>query len=168
MNAAIGIYEDHDMALDAVARLHEAGYPVDQLTIMGLTETEVVDNEMHVTRKNPIKIAGLGTGVALGTTIGLLTGVGMFTIPGLGVLFGAGALVGAIAGFDFGLIGGGIASVLASVGVKDEVAEKYNSLLKAGKYLVVANGSEEEVQNARKHLHELTRHSGLDTYGATA
>jgi hypothetical protein len=164
MNSVIGIYEDHDAALSAIAQLHDKGYPVAQMTIMGLTETEVVDNELHVMQKNPIKVAGLGTGVALGTTVGILTGVGLFAIPGLGVLFGAGALVGAIAGFDFGLIGGGIASVLASVGVKDEIAEKYDTLLKAGKFLVVANGSKEEVANAKKHLHEHNSSSELNVY----
>ncbi len=164
MNAAIGIYEDHDAAVEAISKLHDKGYPVAQLTIMGLTETEVIENELRVMQKSPIKVAGLGTGVALGTTVGLLTGVGLFAIPGLGILFGAGALVGAIAGFDFGLIGGGIASVLASVGVKDEIAEKYETLLKAGKYLVIANGSKDEVENAKKHLHEHATHSELNMY----
>lgn len=164
MNAAIGIYEDHDAAVEAVARLHEQGYPVAQLSIMGLTETETVDNEMRISPQSPIKPLGLGAGVAVGTTVGLLTGVGLFTIPGLGVLFGAGALVGALAGFDFGLIGGGIASVLSSVGVKNEVAEKYDSILRNGKYLVVANGTPEEVADAKRHLHERTSHSGLETH----
>lgn len=164
MNSAIGIYEDHDMALEAIAKLNDQGYPVNQLSIMGLTQTEVVDNEMHVMTKSPIKVAGLGTGVALGTTVGVLTGVGLFAIPGLGVLFGAGALVGAIAGFDFGLIGGGIASVLATMGVKDNIAEKYNTLLKAGKYIVIASGTQEEVLDAKKHLHAHATHSELDTY----
>ncbi len=164
MNSAIGIYEDHDMALAAVAKLKEDGYAVNQLSIMGLTETEVVDNEMRVVEKSPIKVAGLGTGVAIGTTIGVLTGVGLFAIPGLGVLFGAGALVGALAGFDFGLIGGGIASVLASVGVSDEIAKRYHTLLQAGKYLVIASGTAEEVQLAKKHLHKHATHSELATY----
>ncbi len=164
MNSAIGIYEDHDSAVEAVAKLHEQGYPVAQLSIMGLTETEVVDKDMHITQKSPINPVGLGTGVAVGTTVGLLTGVGLFTIPGLGVLFGAGALVGAIAGFDFGLIGGGIASVLTSVGVSNEIAEKYNSLLKTGKYLVVANGTPEEVADAKRYLHAHNNATDVATY----
>ena len=164
MNAAIGIYEDHDAAVEAIEKLHQQGYPVAQLSIIGLTENEVVDNEMHIIPKSPVNPVGLGTGVAVGTTVGLLTGVGLFTIPGLGVLFGAGALVGAIAGFDFGLIGGGIASVLTSVGVKNEIAEKYNTLLKTGKYLVVANGTAEEVQDAKKHIHTHTKATGVEVY----
>lgn len=161
MNTAIGVYEDHDMALEAVMKLKEEGFPVKQLSIMGLTETEVVDNEMHVMHKNPLKVAGLGTGVAVGTAVGILTGVGVFAIPGLGLLYGAGALVGAIAGFDFGLIGGGVASVLATLGVKDDIGKRYHSLLAAGKFLVIAHGEPEEVANAKNLLHNHGTHTEL-------
>ena len=162
MNTAIGVYEDHDMALEAVLKLKEAGFAVKQLSIMGLTEQEVVDDEMHVMAKNPLKPAGLGVGVALGTAVGLLTGIGIFAIPGLGLLYGAGAVVGAIAGFDFGLIGGGVATVLATLGVKDDIGKKYHNLLLAGKFLVVAHGSAEEVANAKDTLHHHGKHSELD------
>jgi hypothetical protein len=166
MNAAIGIYENHDLAVDAVIHLREDGFPTSQLSIIGLSETEVVDEENHVVPKSPIAAAsvGVGTGVALGTAVGILTGVGIFAIPGLGMLYGAGALVGAIAGFDFGLIGGGVAAVLATVGVKDDNAEKYHDLLAAGKFLVVAEGSEDEVQRARNLLHTHGKHSALDLH----
>src|SRR4051812_48921534 len=112
MNATIGVYDNHDLAVEAVEKLKNSGYPVSQLSIMGLMVTEVVDDKMHVMPKSNVKTAGLGAGTILGTTLGILTGVGMFAIPGVGFLYGAGALVGAIAGFDFGLIGGGIASAL--------------------------------------------------------
>ncbi len=164
MNTTIGVYEDHDMAIEAVLKLKESGFPVKQLSIMGLTTNEEIDEELHIVPKSGIKAAGLGTGIAVGTTLGLLTGIGMFTIPGLGVLFGAGALVGAIAGFDFGLIGGGIATVLATVGVKDEIGERYQSLLKGGKYLVVAHGEQEEVSRAKDLLHHHGTHTELATH----
>ncbi len=142
MNATIGVYENHDLAVEAVQKLKDSGYPVNQLSIMGLMETEVVDDKMHVMPKSTINKSGLGTGVAVGTTLGILTGVGMFARPGVGFLFGAGALVGAIAGFDFGLIGGGIASALATVGIKDEFAKKYHDDLPgAGFYVKVFGGA---------------------------
>ena len=153
MSAAIGIYDNHEQAVDAVQKLKDANYPVGQLSIIGKAETEAVDEEMHITTKNPIKPAGLGVGTAAGTALGILTGVGIFAIPGLGWLYGAGALVGAIAGFDFGLIGGGIATVLATVGVKDENAKKYHDALEQGKFIVVAAGSEDDANKAKDLLH---------------
>lgn len=161
MNATIGIYDTHDLAVEAVRKLKDGGYPASQLSIMGVAETEVVDDQMHIIEKNPLKVGGLGAGALVGTTLGVLTGVGIFAIPGLGFLFGAGALVGAIAGFDFGLIGGGIASALTTVGVKDENAEKYHDALEQGKFLVIAHGTEEDVNRAKDLLHEHGTHENL-------
>lgn len=161
MNAAIGIYDNHELAVEAVEILKDENYPVSQLSIIGKAETEVIDEEMRITPKSPLKVAGLGAGTAIGTALGVLTGVGMFAIPGLGVLYGAGALVGAIAGFDFGLIGGGIASVLATVGVKEEQAKKYHDALSAGKFVVVVHGSELDVNRAKDLLHEHGTHEDI-------
>jgi uncharacterized membrane protein len=164
MNATIGIYDNHDLAVEAVQKLKDNDFHVSKLSIMGLTNTEVVDEEMHITEQNPIKAAGLGTGTVVGTTLGILTGVGLFAIPGVGCLYGAGALVGAIAGFDFGIMGGGIASVLATIGVKNANAKKYHDALVAGKYLVLIHGNDEEVSKAKDILHAHDTHSDLEQH----
>ncbi len=164
MKSTIGVYDSHDKAVEAVIELKEAGFPVKQLSIIGKAQTEVVDDKLHVMPKDPIKPGGLGAGTAIGATLGILTGVGLFAIPGLGFLYGAGALVGAIAGFDAGLIGGGIASVLTTVGVKDDNVKKYHDDLEAGKFIVVAHGSEAEVNHAKDILHEHDTHENLDQH----
>ena len=159
MNAALGVYDSHDMALEAVKKLKESGYPVKQLSIIGKADVEVVDKELHVQSKNPINLAGVGIGTTLGATLGILTGVGLFAIPGLGFLYGAGAVVGAVAGIDFGLIGGGMASVFATVGLKDEETEEYQKNLTEGKYLLVAQGNKEEVARAMAVLNSHGQHT---------
>ena len=165
MNATIGIYDNHDLAVEAVQKLKESGYPVTHLSIMGLTEQEeVVDEKGHVIPKSPIKSGGIGAGTVIGTTLGVLTGVGVFAIPGVGFLFGAGALVGAIAGFDLGLIGGGIASALATVGVHDSNAKKYHDALVAGKYLVIAHGNANDVNKAKSLLDEHGTHDDVSSH----
>jgi hypothetical protein len=82
----------------------------------------------------------------------------------LGILCGAGALVGAFAGFDIGLIGGGVATALASVGVKHDISKKYHDALAAGKFLVVAHGHQADVDKAQSLLHAHGTHSELDTH----
>ena len=159
MNAAIGVYDSHDKAVAAVQELKESGYPVKQLSIIGKADVETVDNGMHVTPKNPLNMTGLGVGLGVGTAVGILTGVGLFAIPGFGFLYGAGALVGAIAGFDFGLLGGGAASVLTTVGVEDTDTKKYQEHLAEGKYLLVANGNKEEVDKAISILESHGQHT---------
>ena len=164
MNATIGIYDNHELAVAAVQKLKDANSPVAQLSIMGKAETEGIDDDMHITPRSPIKPAGLGAGTVVGTALGILTGVGIFAIPGLGFLYGAGALVGAIAGFDFGLIGGGIATVLATVGVSNENAKTYHDALEQGKFLVIADGSEEEVNKAKEVLSTNGTYSDVMTH----
>lgn len=159
MKAAIGVYNSHEKAIDAVKQLKAGGYPVRKLSIIGKAEVEEVDNKMNVVSKNPLNLAGVGIGTTLGAALGVLTGVGLFAIPGLGFLYGAGALVGAIAGFDFGLIGGGIASVLSTAGIKDEETEKYQEHLAAGSYLVVAQGDDDEVKKAIEILEQYGQHT---------
>ncbi len=160
MNAAIGVYDSHEKAIEAVRQLKARGYPIKQLSIIGKAEIEeVVDSDLHVQPKNPISLTGVGIGTTLGATLGVLTGVGLFAIPGLGFLYGAGAVVGAIAGIDFGLIGGGIASVFATVGLKDEDAKKYQENLAEGKFIVVAHGDKDEVSRALSLLETHGSHS---------
>lgn len=96
--------------------------------------------------------AEVGIGALAGSVLGVLTGVGIFAIPGVGFLYGAGALVGAIAGFDFGIIGGGIASALTVAGISSDDTKQYEEVLKAGKFLVIAQGNEEEVTRAKNVL----------------
>lgn len=162
MKATIGVYDTHELAVQAIKELKDAGYSVDHLSIIGKgADSEAIDKEMHTMPKNPLNPKGIGTATVVGTTVGLLTGVGLFAIPGLGFLYGAGALVGAIAGFDFGLIGGGIASFLATIGVEDEATKKYQKDLDAGKFLIIAQGTDEEVSHAREVLHSHGMHEGL-------
>ncbi len=132
MNTTIGIYKNHELAVAAVQKLKDSGFPLDLLTIMGKEESEVVDRDMHLSPKNPINTVGIATGTAIGAALGILTGVGLFAIPGVGFLYGAGALVGAIGGADFGILGGGLASVLATIGIKDENAKKYEQAFYTG------------------------------------
>ncbi len=161
MKAAIGIYEGHEEAVDAVKRLKESGFPLDKVSILGKAEEETIDTQLNTTTKNPVNMAGVGTGTAVGAALGILTGLGLFAIPGLGFLYGAGALVGAIGGIDFGLIGGGIASVIATVGIKDDNAKKYHTALENGKFLVVVHGGENDVTMAKDILHHHGRHEDV-------
>ncbi len=161
MDATIGIYNNHDLAVGAVKVLKDSGYPVSQLSIVGIAETEVIDNEMHIMPKNPLKVKGLGAGALIGATIGLFTGIGVFTIPGLGLLYGAGALVGTIAGIDFGLIGGGVASVIATLGITDSNVQLYHDALQEGKFLVVVHGKDDEINKAKAILVQHNTHNEL-------
>src|SRR5690606_30503337 len=100
--------------------------------------------------------APVAVGTVLGTTLGVLTGVGLFAIPGLGVLFGAGAVVGALAGFQLGVVTGGLTTILVDLGVKEDHVE-YEQHLKEGRFLMLYDGTDEEIDRVEllikgKHL----------------
>jgi uncharacterized membrane protein len=151
MKANIAIYNSHEEALKAVKLLKELDFPLKAVSIVGKVEIE--DNQMHIKSNLPLVAAPLIFGTTVGATLGLLAGVGVFTVPGFGILMGAGALVGALGGFDFGLISGGIGSILVELGIEDEYILDYDEHLKDGKFLVIINGNDLEIKKAKAILH---------------
>jgi len=169
MTATIAVYHNQGDALSAVNALKGAGYPPNHLSILGHAAEDSAqdeDNAAFPELGKPMKIAatGMGIGAVVGPILGALAGLGLIAIPGVGFLYGAGALAGAVAGLDAGLIGGGIFSALAIAQTSSHHEEKYGQDLKAGRYIVVAQGSEEEVKHAREILTELDIHHDLETY----
>lgn len=159
MKSTVGIYDLHKTALDAVEVLKIKGFPVNQLSLIG--QAKIVNDNIRIKSKEPLKNAGVSIGVVLGTTLGVLSGAGLFAIPGLGFIFGAGAVVGALAGFDIGLIGGGIVSILTAIGIKKDKVIKYSEHLNEGKFIVIAQGNEAEVKKAKSILCKCGKHLEL-------
>ena len=164
MKTAVGVYSTHGDAVHAIKVLKDNGYPAEKLSILG--KVNEAANELETKDEKLMKVAGteVGIGAIAGTTAGILTGIGLFAIPGLGFLFGAGALAGAIAGFDIGLIGGGVVSALTIPGMKTDAAKKYEKELDAGRFLVIAQGTEEEIKRAEEILKGHGTHTVLDMH----
>lgn len=162
MQSTIGVYNSHKTALEAVSELVNAGFPAKQLSLIG--KVELIEDHLHVKSNEMLIDAPVSVGVVSGSILGILAGAGIFAIPGLGFLMGAGAIIGAIAGFDFGIVGGGIVSLLLTLGVNKDHAVKYHEHLKVNRFLVIAQGDEEEVKKAKMILdthgkhHELASH----------
>lgn len=176
MKATIGVYEDQAKALTAIQELKSAGFPEKQISVLHRSKAgepaDPGENEEGLgidsddAYQNPMRIAatGVGIGAVVGPVLGALAGVGILAIPGLGILVGAGALAGAIAGLDVGIIGGGIISALAIARVNKHHEDLYHDHLEAGRYIVVAQGGEDEIAHAREVLHSHDEHLHLDTH----
>jgi hypothetical protein len=106
-----------------------------------------------------------------GATWGLLFGAGFFLIPGLGPVLVAGPFLGAIVGaLESAVMVGGLSALVAglvSLGIPKDSALKYEACVKADKYLLLVNGTPEEVERARKILAE-TSPVTLDTHAKAA
>lgn len=152
MKTSIAVFDSHDKAIASIILLKEHDFPLTQVSLIG--QAELVDDKIHIRSNEKIINTPVIAGSIIGTTVGLLTGIGLFAIPGFGFLFGAGAIVGAIGGFDLGLITGGIGTLLLQIGIENEYAVEYDEHIKSGKFLLMINGTQEEIDLAKKIIGE--------------
>ena len=157
MKSVIGIYDTHEIAVGAIKELQKADFPFDQLTIMG--QSELVDSRAQL--KSSLVEKEITIGGVVGSILGALNGVGIFLVPGLGFLVGWGVLIGGFVGFEAGILGGGIVAVLTSIGIEITGATKYEEHLKAGKFMIIIQGSQREVDFAKSILEAYEGHIEL-------
>jgi len=148
----VAIYPDHDSAEQAVSKLRDASFDVTKLSIIGKdyhTDEKVVG---YYTTGERMKYWGV-RGAFWGGIWGLLLGAGFFLVPGVGSVLVAGPLLGAVVtGLESAAVIGGLSAVavgLIHLGVPKEDAIKYESAIIADKFLLIANGTPEELAHAR-------------------
>ena len=152
----VSLYDNHDAAIEAVNLLKGAGFNQKHISLLGKTD---VGDDVQL---QDSKVAAKGVGI--GALVGVLAGIGLTMIPGIGILYGIGAVAGAVAGFDFGIIGGTIVSALAIKNMGKEVADKYEEELKSGKILLAFSGDEEEVTKAKSILESHGIHTEMSLH----
>jgi uncharacterized membrane protein len=154
----IGMYDSMSKAEETVYKLDRGEFPIKQVSIVAqhLQSKRRVNDYVTVSDAGR---TGAMTGAWLGGLLGLLTGVAFMWIPGFGPLIVAGhlasvllTLVGGVDGAVAGAAWGGVLGILVGVGVPQEHIINYENHVKAGKYLVIAHGSDEEVERARNIL----------------
>ena len=154
MKSQVAIYDTHQKAIDALERLKNAEFPMEKTSLIG--QAEIVDDHVHVKSMDDVKIKTTALGVVATSTLGLLTGLG------IGFIYGAGALVGAIAGAEIGIVGTGLFSILTTIGFSKDSVVKYEQHIVEGKFLVIVNGTLEEVEKAEHILHTEGTHLEIE------
>ena len=150
----------------AVKHLSDGKFPINQISIV--TQNIETTKQVHgFITAGDIASQGLSSGAWMGGFFGLLIGAAFLWIPGVGPLFAAGpfavALLGGVEGMVAGAAGGGLLGALLGWGISKEHIIKYEADIKGGKYLVVANGDEIQVELARTILNGLTADQRLLT-----
>lgn len=154
-NTIAAFYETHLKAEKAVKKLEKSGYDMTRLSIIGTDyhSSETVTGYYNVGDR--MKKWG-SFGAFWGGFWGLLFGSAFFFIPGLGPLLVAGPLVSAIIGALEGaaLLGGSsvIAAALVSLGISNHDVLKYETEIRAGKFMLLVHGSKIQTEKARKVL----------------
>ena len=154
-NSVVAIYNTHTETEEAVKELQKSGFDMKKLSIMGKdyhSEEHVVG---YYNTGDRVKYWGK-LGAFWGGFWGLLFGSAFFFIPGFGPIVVGGPLVSWIIGaLEGAVVIGGLSAVgagLYSIGIPKDSILKYETSLKSNKFLLVAHGSIEEVEHARKIL----------------
>jgi hypothetical protein len=152
-NAAIAIYNTHIEAESAIKKLQKSGIDMKKLSILGKdyhAEENVVG---YYNAGDRMKFWGK-LGAFWGGLWGLLFGSALFFIPGIGHIVALGPVGGMIVGaLENAVIVGGLSALgagLFSVGIPKDSVVKYETAVKADKFLVIVHGTEHEVTKAKE------------------
>ena len=156
-NSVVAIFETHNQAEDAVRELQKDGFDMKKLSIVGKdyhTDEHVVG--YYNTGDRMMYWGKLGA--FWGGFWGLLFGSAFFWIPGIGQVLVAGPLVMWIVGAleEAALVAGvsALGAGLYSIGIPKNSILKYETEVKNGKLLLVANGTADDVERAKDLLHQ--------------
>jgi hypothetical protein len=150
--AVIATYPDHASAEEAVRRLQQEGIPMQDLSIIG-KDFQAVEQPVGFVTTGTVAGAGARVGAWTGGIFGLLVGAAFLVVPGLGPVVIAGplaaALLGGLEGALAGAAFGGLTGALVGLGISRDKAIRYESQVKAGKFLVTLRGDGQQVERAR-------------------
>jgi uncharacterized membrane protein len=147
----IAVYDSIDEAERAVERLVAEGIPAENISIVGQGLQSEVKLHGFVTTGDVAK-EGAGLGAVFGGLIGLLFGTAFFFVPGVGPLVVLGPLVDTLVGAGEGALAGGLFGALFGKIIEREHIPKYEQYVRAGKYLLVAQGDPATAEHAREVL----------------
>ncbi|MBE9007398.1 histidine kinase [Fortiea sp. LEGE XX443] len=168
---AVGVFPNRRNAEEALHELKNSGFPMDRVSVIArdadgkdnIAGTQVSDRVGD--KSDEGAAVGAATGGALGGLTGLLVGLGTLAIPGIGPIMLAGATATAIAttlaGAGIGAVAGGLLGALIGLGIPEERARVYNERVQSGGYLVIVDGTDEEIARAEAILHR----RGIEEYG---
>jgi len=151
-DSVVAIYTNHADAEEAIKELQKSGFDMKKLSIVG--KDYHTDEHVVGYYNTGDRVAHWGkTGAFWGWIFGLLIGSAYFFVPGLGmVMVGGPALLWILGGLETAVMVGGLSAIgaaLVSVGIPKDSVLKYETALKANKFIVVAHGTAAEVQKAK-------------------
>src|SRR5580698_7796614 len=155
VSAAVAVYATHDEADGAIKSLQKSGFDMKKLSIVGKdfhTEEHAIG---YYNTGDRIKFWGK-KGAFWGGLAGILFSSAFLVIPVVGHLIVLGPLVSSIiGGLEGAAVVGGTSALfgaLAGLGIPKDTVVQYENDVKAGKFLVLAQGTPEEVARARDIL----------------
>jgi uncharacterized protein YcfJ len=174
---AVGVFSSRGVAESSLHELRDSGFSMDRVSVITrdrIQSNEIAGAEVQDSVRNTQRrgnkaddgaVTGAVTGGALGGLTGLLVGLGTLAIPGVGPILLAGAtattLATTAAGGAIGAVTGGLLGALIGLGIPEDRARVYRDRIERGEFLVIVDGTEEEIAFAERVLHR----RGIEEYG---
>jgi len=151
-NSAVAIFGQHSAAENAIKELKNGGFDIKKLSIIGRdyhSEDNVVG---FYNTGDRMKYWGK-LGAFWGGLWGMLFGAAVLFIPGIGPVVAAGSVITwIVAALEGAVVVGGLSALgagLYSLGIPKDSIVKYETTIKAGKFVLIAHGTTDEVEKAR-------------------
>jgi hypothetical protein len=162
-DTAVAVYDRHTRAENGVKALQRAGFDMKKISIIGKdyeTEERVIG---FLNAGDRAKIFGK-YGAFWGGLMGVLFGSALMFVPVLGHVVILGPLAAMLfSGLQGAVVVGGVsalAGALVSIGIPKDSVLRYETALKANKFILVLHGDNQEISRAQ----EVLKSSGLSSF----
>ncbi|MDE2276661.1 MAG: DUF1269 domain-containing protein [Burkholderiales bacterium] len=152
---AAAIYDSHERAEGAVRKLGQAGFDLKSISIVG----KDYHSEEHVVGYFNVgdRARFFGKlGAFWGGLAGILFGSALMFVPVVGHIIILGPLAAAVvSGLEGAVVAGGLSALvgaLTGMGIPKDSVLRYETALKADKFLVVVTGSAADIRRAHEVL----------------
>ncbi|TWH39665.1 Heat induced stress protein YflT [Dulcicalothrix desertica PCC 7102] len=155
---AIGTFSSRREAEKALVQLRNSGFAMDRVSVLtkDSNRSESISDASMTDRGDNEAQEGAGIGAVTGTVLGgiggLLVGLEALLIPGVGPFLAAGTIATTLAGAGIGAAGGALVGALTGAGIPEEDAQLYSEQVSRGDYLVMLEGSKNEIDRASSIL----------------
>ncbi|MDY7020206.1 MAG: signal transduction histidine kinase (STHK), LytS [Cyanobacteriota bacterium] len=158
----VGVFKNREHIEKAIQKLKDSNYDMNRVSLIARNIDDVEGAKEIVENSEGNEApegAGIGavTGTVLGGVTGLLVGLGTLVIPGIGPALLAGelsALGTTAAGAGIGALTGGLVGALTGMGIPEERAKVYESRVKAGDYLLMVSGTEDQLAQVESSMRD--------------
>ncbi|BDA69053.1 hypothetical protein CAL7716_032190 [Calothrix sp. PCC 7716] len=162
---AIGVFASTEKVEQAVNALKASNFPMEKVSVIAkdvekgesISEAKLTD---QIGEQNVNTTGAVGDTLAGATWGSVLVGLSSLALPGLGAILAAGsvgvALVASIGGVAVGAAATqNLVKALADFGVPEERARIYSDRLQQSNYMLIVDGTKEEIERAEPILRDL-------------
>lgn len=167
---AVAVYDSHTQAEEAVHKLAKAGFDMKTISIIGKDYHSEEQPVGYFNAGDRAKFFGK-LGVFWGGLAGLLFGSALMFVPVVGHIVVLGPIAAMIAGgLQGAVLGGGLSALvgaLTAIGIPKDSVLRYETALRADKFIVIVNGAADAVRRAREVL-SAAGSTDVQTHAGTA